>query len=63
MKKYYITSEFIYHTSTEIQAESEEEAKNIWEQLSMEQIVGYDSVSLEDLEDGLIVGIDEDSYN
>lgn len=59
MKTYYITSEFIYHTSTEIEAESEEEAKEIWEQMSMKQIVGYDYVSLGELEDGLIVGVYE----
>lgn len=40
MKTYCITSEFIYHISTEIHAESEEEAKRLFEDLSMEQIVG-----------------------
>lgn len=62
MKKYCITTEFIYHTSTEIHAESEEEAKRLFEGLSMKQIVGADYIPLEDLEDGIIVGIDEDKY-
>lgn len=62
MKTYCITSEFVYHTSTEIQAESEAEAKRLFEDLSLEQIVGAEYIPLEDIEDGLIVGIDEDKY-
>ena len=62
MKTYCIKSEFIYHTSPEIHAESEAEAKRLFEDLSMEQIVGADYIPLEDLEDGLIVGIDEAKY-
>lgn len=62
MKTYCITSEFIYHISTVIHAESEEEAKRLFEELSMEQIVGANYIPLEDLEDGLVVGIYEDKY-
>lgn len=62
MKTYWITTEFIYHTSTEIHAETEEEAKRLFEDLSMGQIVGSDSIPIEDLEDGLIVGIYEDKH-
>lgn len=45
MKTYCITSEFIYHISTEIHAESEEEAKRTFEDLSMEQIVGANYIT------------------
>ena len=62
MKTYCITSEFIYHILTEIHAESEEEAKRLFEELSMEQIVGANYIPPEDLEDGLVVGIYEDKY-
>lgn len=62
MKTYWITTEFIYHSSTEIHAESEEEAKRLMEDLSIEQIVGANDIPIEDLEDGIIVGIYEDKY-
>lgn len=61
MGKYYITTEFLYRSITEIQAGSAEEAKEKWEEMSLKHIVGKESINIEDLEDGLIVGIDEES--
>ena len=42
--------------------ETEKEANRLFEELSMEQIVGANYIPLEDLEDGLVVGIYEDKY-
>ncbi len=60
MGKYYITTEFLYRSSTEILADSAEEAKEKWEKMSLKQIVGKDIINIGDLEDGLIVDIDEE---
>lgn len=60
MGKYYITTEFLYRSTTEIQADSAEEAKEIWQKMSLEQIVGKRNVNIEELEEGICVEIDEE---
>lgn len=60
MGKYYITTEYLYRSTTEILADSEEEAKDKWEKMSLKQIVGKEIINIGDLEDGLIVAIDEE---
>lgn len=59
MGKYYITTEFLYRSTTEIQADSAEKAKEIWRKMSMEQIVGKMNININELEDGVCVEIDE----
>lgn len=59
MGKYYITTEFLYRSTTEIQADSAEKAKEIWRKMSMEQIVGKMNINIKELEDGVCVEIDE----
>lgn len=60
MGKYYITTEFLYRTITEIQADSAEKAKEIWEKMPLKEIVGKKNVDIEELEDGIVIAIDED---
>ena len=60
MGKYYVTTEFLYRSTTEIQADSEEEAKEIWEEMSLKEIVGKKNINIEELEDGTIIAIDEE---
>lgn len=60
MGKYFITTEFLYRSTTEIQADSAEEAKEKCKKMSLKQIVGKENITIEDLEDGLIVEIDEE---
>lgn len=61
MGKYYITTEFLYRSTTEIQADSAEKAQEIWEEMSLKEVVGKEKIDIEDLEDGIIVAIDEES--
>lgn len=59
MGKYYITTEFLYRSTTEILADSAKKAKEIWEKMSLEQIVGKKNINIKELEDGICVEIDE----
>ena len=59
MGKYYVTTEFLYRSTTEIIADSVEEAKIIWEKMSIEQVVGKKIVDINELEDGIVITIDE----
>lgn len=60
MGKYYITTEFLYRSTTEIIADSVEEAKIIWEKMSIEQVVGKKIVDINELEDGIVIAIDKE---
>jgi hypothetical protein len=60
MGKYYVTTEFLYRSTTEIIADSVEEAKIIWEKMSIEQIVGKKIVDINELEDGIVIAIDKE---
>ena len=44
MGKYYITTEFLYRSTTEILADSAEQAKEIWEAMSLEEVVGKKNI-------------------
>lgn len=59
MGKYYITTEFLYRSTTEILADSAKKAKEIWQKMSLEQIVGKKNINIKELEDGICVEIDE----
>lgn len=59
MGKFYITTEFLYRSTTAIQADSVVEAEKIWEEMSLEDVVGKNKVDIEELEDGIIVAIDK----
>ena len=45
----------------EIQDDSAEKAQEIWEEMSLKEVVGKEKIDIEDLEDGIIVAIDEES--
>ena len=60
MGKYYITTEFLYRSTTEIQADSAEKAKEIWEEMPMKEIVGKKNIDINELEDGIVIAIDEE---
>ena len=60
MSKYYVTTEFLYRSTTEIQADSAEKAKDIWEKMPIKEIVGKKNIDIEELEDGIVIAIDED---
>jgi hypothetical protein len=60
MGKYYVTTEFLYRSTTEIIADSVEEAKIIWEKMSIEQVVGKKIVDINELEDGIVIAIDKE---
>ncbi|GEM_PF-4999371 len=60
MGKYYVTTEFLYRSTTEIIADSVEEAKIIWEKKSIEQVVGKKIVDINELEDGIVIAIDKE---
>ena len=60
MGKYYITTEFLYRSTTEIQADSAENAKEIWEEMPMKEIVGKKNIDINELEDGIVIAIDEE---
>lgn len=59
MGKYYVTTEFLYRSTTEIQVDSAEEAKEIWQEMPLKEIVGKKNIDIEELEDGIIIAIDE----
>ena len=59
MGKYYVTTEFLYRATTEIQADSAEQAKEIWEKMPMKEIVSKKNIDIEELEDGIVIAIDE----
>lgn len=60
MGKYYVTTEFLYRSTTEIIADSVEEAKIIWEKMPIEQVVGKKIVDINELEDGIVIAIDKE---
>jgi hypothetical protein len=60
MGKYYVTTEFLYRSTTEIIADSVEEAIIIWEKMSIEQVVGKKIVDINELEDGIVIAIDKE---
>ncbi|MBQ9665399.1 MAG: hypothetical protein IJV33_02870 [Bacteroidaceae bacterium] len=60
MGKYYVTTEFLYRSTTEIQADSVGKAKEVWENLSIEKIVGKKNIDIGELEDGIVIAIDEE---
>lgn len=43
------------------QVMTEEKAQEIWEEMSLKEVVGKEKIDIEDLEDGIIVAIDEES--
>lgn len=59
MGKFYITTEFLYRSTIEIQADSEEEAITIWEEMPLEEIVGKKIVDISELEDGTVIDVYE----
>lgn len=59
MGKFYITTEFLYRSTTEIQADSEEEAITIWEEMPLEELVGKKIVDISELEDGTVIDVYE----
>jgi len=59
MGKYFITTEFLYRSTTEIQANTAEEAKEIWDKMSIEEIVGKKVIDLRELEEGVVIAIDK----
>ena len=61
MGKYYITTEFLYRSTTEILADSAEQAKEIWEAMSLEEVVGGINVDIRDLEEGVVTAIDKET--
>ena len=46
MGKYYVTTEFLYRSTTEIQADSAEKAKEIWEKMPLKEIVGKKNIDI-----------------
>ena len=61
MGKYYITTEFLYRSTTEILADSAEQAKEIWEAMSLEEVVGKKNIDIRELEEGIVIAIDEEA--
>lgn len=59
MSKYCIDIEFLYHTSIEIEAETEDEAMEIFENMENKDIVGSDILVVHDLEDPLITNVEK----
>ena len=60
MGKYQITTEFLYRSTTEIQADSAEKAKEVWGRMSIEKIVGKRNIDIGELEDGIVIAIDKE---
>ena len=60
MGKYYVTTEFLQRSITEIQADSAEKAKEIWEKMPLKEIVGKKNIDINELEDGIVVAIDKE---
>ena len=61
MGKYFITTEFLYRSTTEIMADSPEQAKEIWEAMSIEKVVGKKNVDIRELEEGVVIAIDKEA--
>ena len=61
MGKYFITTEFLYRSTTEIMADSAEQVKEIWEAMSIEKVVGKKNIDISELEDGIAIAIDEEA--
>ena len=61
MGKYYITTEFLYRSTTEILADSAKQAKEIWEAMSLEEVVGKKNIDIRELEEGIVIAIDEEA--
>lgn len=59
MSKYCIDIEFLYHTSIEIEAETEDEAMEIFENMENKDIVGSDILVVHDLEDPLMTNVEK----
>ena len=58
MSNFCIDVEFLYHTSVEIEAESEDEAMEILNNMENKDIVGSEILDVYDLEDPLATNID-----
>ena len=61
MGKYFVTTEFLYRSTTEIMADSAEQAKEIWEAMSIEKVVGKKNIDIRELEEGIVIAIDEEA--
>lgn len=59
MSKYCIDVEFLYHTSIEIEAETEDKAMEIFENMGNKDIVGSEILNVYDLEDPLAINIEK----
>ena len=59
MSKYCIDVEFLYHTSIEIEAETEDKAMEIFENMGNKDIVGSEILNVYDLEDPLVTNVDK----
>lgn len=59
MSKYCIDVEFLYHTSIEIDAETEERAMEIYEKMENKDIVGSEILDVYDLEDPLVTSVEK----
>ncbi len=60
MGKYFITTEFLYRSTTEIMADSAEQAKEIWKAMSIDKVVGKKNIDIGELEEGIAIAIDEE---
>lgn len=61
MGKYFITTEFLYRSTTEIMADSAEQAKEIWKAMSIDKVVGKKKIDIRGLEEGIVIAIDEEA--
>lgn len=59
MSKYCIDVEFLYHTSIEIDAETEERAMEIYEKMENKDIVGSEILDVYVLEDPLVTSVEK----
>ena len=50
-----------YRSTTEILADSAEQAKEIWEAMSVEEVVGKKNIDIRELEEGIVIAIDEEA--
>lgn len=61
MGKYFVTTEFLYRSTTEIMVDSAEQAKEIGEAMSIEKVVGKKNIDIRELEEGIVIAIDKEA--
>ncbi len=61
MGKYFVTTEFLHRSTSEIMADSAEQAKKIWEAMSIEKVVGKKNIDIRELEEGIVIAIDKET--